>query len=76
MSSKDIVQQGSHWRIGNREKVSILSDNWLPRSPSFRLRGQYSLVNTDARVCELIDSDLGQWNQHHIFSTFDLETAK
>lgn len=63
LSVRGVVQRGSWWRIGDGARVKVMKDNWIPSSPDFKLVQPTRNINEDAKVSDLIDSDLGMWNK-------------
>lgn len=54
----------------------MVKDCWIPSNTGFRVLGQVRGLANDAKVSQLIDNDLGNWNSELIFNTFDEEEAK
>jgi len=72
MSAREVVEKGSKWRIGNREKVRIWKDNWLPRRGISGVQNPTRILQQDACVSALIDQDTKQWNRDLIFSIINI----
>jgi len=68
MSVREVITKGGKWRIGNREKVRIWHDNWLPSVSNPCVKSQVKILHQDDFVSTLIDQDTKQWNKDLIFS--------
>ncbi|XP_058763625.1 uncharacterized protein LOC131637081 [Vicia villosa] len=71
ISARELILQGSRWRIGNGKKVRILKDSWISSNSGFRIIGSTRGINENASVQELIDPDLGIWKQDVIRGCFE-----
>ena len=59
MAAKETIEAGSRWLIGNRRKVNIWRDRWLPFPNSFKVISPQR-HNTDVeKVAQLINSEAG-----------------
>ena len=59
--SRDLIEKGSFWRIGNGNSVRIYTDAWLP-SPKGRISSPMLQLVLLSTVVSLIDSAMGWWN--------------
>ena len=59
--SRDLIEKGSFWRIGNGNSVRIYTDAWLP-SPKGRISSPMLQLVLLSTVVSLIDSATGWWN--------------
>ncbi|XP_058787163.1 uncharacterized protein LOC131661587 [Vicia villosa] len=76
MGAREVVERGARWQIGNGEKVNILKDRWIPGNNGFKLLYGANNLKENARVCDLIDRDLGGWKKEVIREKFSQEEAK
>lgn len=60
--------------VGNREKVQIFKDNWIPKPMSFKPVFP-STLHKEAQVAEVIGPE-NQWNEGLIRQHFSREDAK
>jgi len=44
MGTRDVIEKGSKWRIGNGEKVKIWQDNWLSSRSTSRVQSQTNVL--------------------------------
>lgn len=58
------------WRIGNGEKVRIDEDNWVPIISGFKPFTTSNSLAPNAKVSNLIDRDLGWWNEEALRMNF------
>ena len=66
-----------HWQIGNGESVGVWRDKWLPTPFMYRVVSPQRLSNSDFRVNEPIDQNIGQWNTdliHQLFLLYEVDT--
>ena len=69
MASKDIVEAGSRWVIGNGERVNIWTDRWLPTPESFKPISPRVPLESKKVSC-LLDRVTGSWNANKVRSSF------
>ena len=67
LKARKVVLLGAIWRVGDGESIRIYKDRWLPRSSVTLIP---SVLDSEARVAELIDSETGGWNDHMLHSCF------
>jgi len=68
--SRKLILKGSRWLIRNGENIDIWKDRWLPRPRAFRPITPKPSVSAVSRVCELIDTTQGDWNEALIKEIF------
>lgn len=49
--------------------------NWLPDIAGFKTLSSVCVLGRDARVCKIIDNDLGTWKKELIRSCLDQKEA-
>ena len=59
--SRDLIENGSFWRIGNGKLIKIFKDSWLP-SPEGRINSPALYLSPESTVDSLINVALGWWN--------------
>ena len=59
--SRDLIEKGSFWRIGNGKSVKIFKDAWLP-SPDGRINSPTLYLSPESTVDSLINVALSWWN--------------
>lgn len=65
LRSKDLIQKGLCWRVGNGRSIAIFTHQWVPNLP---VRcGVNRVFDLTLKVEKLIDSD-GSWNEIHVRS--------
>ena len=52
LQERDIIREGSFWKIGDGSTIGVESHKWLPHLPSFRPGADQNL-----QVCDLITAD-------------------
>lgn len=75
LASRDIIREGTAWRVGNGESIATLTDKWVGVN-------QYQIPVVDereememSRVADLIDHRTGKWKKEIIESLFLPEIA-
>lgn len=71
--SKDLLNEGLMWRIGNREKARIWGDKWVPIPSSYKIYYIHELTSPEERVSMLIDKDLTRWERNKLEDLFAVE---
>ena len=67
MKAQKVILLGAKWRVDDGESIWIFKDCWLPRSIVTPIP---SVLDSEARVAELIDSEVGGWNDQMLDSCF------
>lgn len=70
LPTRDLLEAGLSWRVGNGESISIWHDRWLHNLPSGRIQTPVSTLTHEAKVAALIDQQTGWWNFDLIHSPF------
>jgi hypothetical protein len=61
-NAKSLLKEGLVWRVGNGENIKIWGDRWLPSPTTYGIQSPVHILESEARVCDLIDQDLQWWN--------------
>nr|POE83916.1 hypothetical protein CFP56_10555 [Quercus suber] len=69
MATKEIVELGSKWLIGNGEHVDIWKDRWIPTPDSFKLVSPRVHLDSDKVAC-LLDASTGSWDVDKVRHSF------
>jgi hypothetical protein len=75
MSSKDLIQEGMKWRIGNGNLVKIWGDKWLPTPTTYKVQSPITILPEEAVVRTLIDDESRGWKKALVNSVFSKEEA-
>lgn len=49
------------WRVGDGRSIKIWHDKWLPVQTSNKVQSQVKILDSDARVSEIIEEETRQW---------------
>ena len=72
---RDVIQRGASWRVGDRKKIKIWQDHWLPKHPPHV--SSYPLAEFENSTVDiLIDPSRRQWIVDMIDRLFNIEEAK
>ncbi len=75
--AKEILINGTRWRVGRGDKIKIWKDRWLPSPSTFRVISPVSGLDPEATVDTLICVDSMSWNLpllHSMFLKRDVES--
>jgi hypothetical protein len=75
LASKELVEDGVLWRIGDGRSVKIWGDKWLPMTDSSRVQSPKAIQLQDMTVGDLINREEKQWRSPLINSLFLPEEA-
>ncbi|XP_042988726.1 uncharacterized protein LOC122316260 [Carya illinoinensis] len=62
-SSLGLLKQGLVWRVGTGQNIKVWGDRWIPTLVSHCIQSPVTVLNSDARVNELIDGSRGIWKE-------------
>ncbi len=69
-ASRNVLEQGLKWRIGNGKSISICQDRWIPNQENGKIPYPITAIRSDVVVAELIDSARGVWKEDLVRSCF------
>ena len=61
MATRETIEMGSRWCIGNGRTVEIWRDRWIPTSDNFKVISPKGSDGELVKVAQLIDGDTGMW---------------
>ena len=70
LKARSVISLGSTWRIGNRKKVLIRGDNWLPDLHSGSVISPLKNFPSNTLVYALIDEKEPCWIEDHLTNEF------
>ena len=70
LEARDVIWEGSSWRVGDGQQIGVVSNQWLPNTPIFLHEPM-----GDLKVRELIDWSTRQWDRGKIAATFTPRTC-
>lgn len=70
LAARDVIWEGSSWRVGDGQQIGVMSHKWLAITPIFLHEPM-----GDMKVCDLIDRSTRQWDQGKIAATFTPRTC-
>lgn len=70
MRGRDVLKEGLIWTIGNGANINVWDDRWIPRPTRFKLITNVLGENHEARVIDLIDWNVGQWDRDKVTNFF------
>jgi hypothetical protein len=75
-NSCELVREGLIWRVGNGSSVRIWKDKWLPLPSTYMVHSPPVLLEPNATVGDLIDSDTKWWDISLLERMFTEEEIK
>lgn len=70
ISAKMIIEKGIIWRIGDGEDVRVWGDKWIPIPLTFSIQTLVHILQADANVKDLIDTDTKAWKTSLVNEVF------
>jgi hypothetical protein len=61
--------------VGDGKNIKIWQDRWIPSPSTQAIQSLVSILDREARVCSLIDTDSKWWNRQMIYAIFRKEEA-
>lgn len=71
LKGRDFISRGAKWKIGNGESIGVWMDARLPPREHPRILSLTVECFKEARVIDLIDSELRQWDLNLLHSLFN-----
>lgn len=75
-NSKELLQSGLIWRVGDGKSINIWGDRWLPTPSSYLVQSPVSILTHDAKVNSLIDVNSQWWDVGLVREIFMQEEAE
>ena len=71
LSAREVIQEGSKWRVGHGQYIEVERHKWLPRPviPT-------GVLPPSQRVCDLINDSTRQWDRGKIHTLFAPSTRQ
>ena len=70
LATRDVIREGSTWRVGDGQNIGVLSHKWLQNKPVF-----LNEPNDQMRVNDLINHDTRQWDRGKLVATYTQSTC-
>ncbi|XP_075645642.1 putative mitochondrial protein AtMg00310 [Castanea sativa] len=70
LATRETVEMGSRWCIGNGRTVEIWQNRWIPTPDNFKVISPQGLNVELVKVAQLIDGDTRMWKVDLIKKTF------
>jgi hypothetical protein len=74
-SAKNLLKKGLVWRVRDGKQIKIWKDKWLPTPTSYMIQSPQRVLDHEARVSTLINTDTNWWNIPLIREVFNREEA-
>ncbi|XP_042962692.1 uncharacterized protein LOC122296963 [Carya illinoinensis] len=75
-SARTILKEGLRWRVGDGKEIKIWGSKWLTSPTSYAVQSPVKVLQEDAKVEELIDTQKGEWDEAKIREIFVTEEAE
>ena len=76
LHGREVLREGSYWRIGDGNQVSIWQDRWLPMSSNHMVRSPPQGLARETKVQALIDHNRRCWNVQLVRQCFNSAQAE
>ena len=70
LAARDVIREGSTWRVGDGQNIGVLLDKWLQNKSVF-----LNELDDQMRVSNLINHDTRQWDRGELVATFTQSTC-
>ena len=71
LAARDVIREGSTWRVGDGQNIGVLLDKWLQNKLVF-----LNDHDDQMRVNDLINHDTRQWDRGKLVATFIQSTCE
>jgi hypothetical protein len=71
----ELLKEGIIWRVGDGEDIDVFADPWIPRGQNRRVCTPDELEE-GLRVCDLINTGTGQWDEDIVRNMFYQQDVK
>lgn len=70
MQARNVIVAGCRWKVGSGIDIKICGDKWVPRPLTSRIQSLCKILNPEARVSALIDTNMNHWDVNLINQIF------
>jgi hypothetical protein len=74
-NARSLLIEGLCWRVGDRSKIRIWADKWVPKAAGGYIQSLVSILERNAKVSELLNRDTNWWDTTLIHEIFSAEEA-
>nr|XP_023892530.1 uncharacterized protein LOC112004511 [Quercus suber] len=71
LAARDVIREGSIWKVGDGRNIGMISHKWLQNEPVF-----LNEPDEQMHVSDLINHDTRQWDRGKLVATFTQSTCK
>lgn len=75
-NAKPLLKEGLIWWVEDGESINIWKDKWIPSATTHAIQSPIQILDSEAKVCDLIDMDTNWWNTPLVEEVFNPEEAK
>lgn len=75
-SAMKVIREGAVWRVGNGKDIKIWAHRWLPTKSTHCVQSPISILQAEAKVCDLIDEVNRCWKVDLVNVVFSKEEAE
>ncbi|XP_041020403.1 uncharacterized mitochondrial protein AtMg00310-like [Juglans microcarpa x Juglans regia] len=76
LAARELLNNGTRWRVGNGECIKTWKDKWIPRLSSYKVKSPMSSLGPEATASILIDSTTKQWKTSMVEEMISLKEAR
>ena len=75
LATKEILERGHCWRVGDRSTIWVIKDRWIPKHPTNKVIHMVLDKEWEWRVAELIGWSTHTWDSQYIEEKFHSDDA-
>ena len=75
LATKEILERGHCWKVGDRSTIWVIKDRWIPKHPTNKVIHMVPDEEWEWRVAELIDWSTHTWDSQFIEEKFHSDDA-
>jgi hypothetical protein len=75
-NGRSLLEEGLSWRVGDGKRIGIWTNKWVLATSSEYLQSLVGVLDRNAKVCELLNTDTNWWNTSLIYEIFTVEEAE
>ncbi|CAN0906982.1 Uncharacterized mitochondrial protein AtMg00310 [Linum grandiflorum] len=76
ISAQEFLWSGLRWKVGNGASIRVWGDRWIPSTPGYCVPSPPVCLDVDAKVRDLIDPQIEQWDVAIVESCFSTAIAE
>ena len=75
-NARSLLEEGLSWKVGDGKSIGIWTDKWVLATSDSFLQSPVGVLDQNAKVCELLNTDINWWNTSFIYHAFTAKEAE